>query len=146
MAMHHQRRRRGNNAIEFVLCLPIWFAVVVAIVDFGWLFYHQTALDAASNLGCRAGSLIDPGEDDAYIAQVEARATERMQEALVDLGGGDCTDCTVNAYTVGSPPGRSLRCDSTRPLDPLVGMFVDRRLLQSKQIARLEWQREAAPE
>lgn len=144
--MRNQRRRRGNNAIEFVLCLPIWFAVVVAIIDFGWLFYHQTTLDAAANLGCRAGSLIDPGDADENIVQVEARATDRMTDALTNLGGGECITCTVDAYTLGSPPGRSLRCDATRPLQPLVGIFVDERLLQSKQIARLEWQREAAPE
>lgn len=144
--MRTQQHRRGNNAVEFVLTLPIWIGVVASIIDFGWLFYHQTALDAAANLGCRAGALVDPGDLDQYIALVQTRATDAMQTALVDLGGGECPTCTVTAYTVGAPPARSLRCEASRPIQPLVGLFMDDRLLHSKQIARLEWQREAAPE
>lgn len=145
--MRQTRRRRGNNAIEFVLCLPVWFAVVMAIMDFGWLFYNQTSLDAAANLGCRAGSLIDPGDADENIAEVKAVVLERMGQALIGPGGETCEDCVLTASTWGSPPGRSLRCDVSRPFYPLIGMFIsDGRSLSSKQIARLEWQREAAPE
>ncbi|MCK6502091.1 pilus assembly protein [Myxococcota bacterium] len=145
--MRTSRRRRGNNAIEFVLCLPIWFAVVMAIMDFGWLFYNQTSLDAAANLGCRAGSLIDPGDADENIAAVKARVLQVMGEALLDPSGEACANCALSASTWGDPPGRSLRCDVSRPFTPLIGMFVDDdRSLSSKQIARLEWQREAAPE
>lgn len=144
--MRNQRRRRGSNAIEFVLCLPIWLSVVFAIMEFGWLFFNQTALDAAANLGCRAGSLIDPGNADENIAAVESRVLERMGEALLNKDGTECTDCVLTANTWGDPPGRSLRCDVSRPFDPLIGLYVeDGKYLSSSQIARLEWQRAAAP-
>lgn len=140
------RRRRGSNAIEFVLCLPIWLSIVFAIMEFGWLFFNQTALDAAANLGCRAGSLVDPGNNDENIAAVQTRVLERMGQALLNKDGTECTDCVLTANTWGDPPGRSLRCEVSRPFDPLVGLYVsDGKSLSSSQIARLEWQRAAAP-
>lgn len=142
--MTRTRRRHGSNAIEFVLCLPIWLAVVMAIMEFGWLFFSQTTLDAAVNLGCRAGSLIDPGNNDENIAAVEDRVLERMAQALTGADGSECSDCVLSANTWGSPPGRSLRCDVSRPFNPLIGLYVsDGRSLRSSQIARLEWQRAA---
>jgi len=138
-------RRRGNNAVEFVLCLPIWIAVVMAIMDYGWLFFRQTSLDAAANIGCRAGSLVDPGNGDENIAMVELRATGRMRAEMGRLGSGTCDTCDLVAYTAGAPPERSLVCSVTEPLTPLVGVYVQARSLTSQQVARLEWQREAAP-
>ena len=142
--MIRSRKRRGSNAIEFALCLPIWFAVVVAIIDFGWLFFYQTTLDAATNLGCRAGSLVDPGKVDQHIDLVKTAALDKMQ---VTLGGDACVspNCTIDAYTMGAPPLRSLRCEAHLKVTPLVGLFVSTRYLASRQVSRLEWQREAAP-
>lgn len=144
--MNTARRRRGSNALEFVLCLPIWLSIVFAVMEFGWLFFNQTALDAAANLGCRAGSLVDPGNNDENIAAVQTRVLERMGVALLNKDGTECEDCVLTANTWGDPPGRSLRCEVSRPFDPLIGLYVtDGKSLSSSQIARLEWQRAAAP-
>ena len=137
------RSRGGSAAVEFALCLPIWFAVVAAIVDFGWLFVHVNTLDGAANEGCRAGSLLDPGEDDARIGLVEQRANDRMVEMLSILGTDACATCDVQAHTVGAPPLRSLVCVASRDVTPLVGLYYDTTTVTSQQLARLEWQREA---
>jgi hypothetical protein len=135
--------RRGSAAIEFALTLPIWLGIVFALVDFGYLFYRFSALDNAANVGCRDGAIVDPGDTDQHIAQVIARASDRMREVLVALGDPDCDTCVFQAYTLGSPPQRSLVCVVTRDFDPMLGLFVGERTLTTVQVARLEWQREA---
>jgi hypothetical protein len=139
-------RRRGSYAIEFALCFTMWWIAVVSITEYSWMFFHQLALDAASNEGCRAGSLRDPGRNDQRIAVVEAAATEEMLDYMVEIGLEPCDDCEVRAETVGRPPHRSLRCSAIWEVESLSGVLYDTRTLESMQVARLEWQREAPPE
>lgn len=142
--MRNARRVRGATAIEFALLLPVWFAIVVAIADFGWLFYQNSLLDTAANLGCREGSLHDPGENDEHIDVVQSVANQRMLEALEALGDETCESCDVEAFTLGVPPRRSLVCTARRDMVPLVGLYYGPLTLQSVQVSRLEWQRAAA--
>lgn len=141
--MRRTKPRRGNAAIEFALTLPIWIAIMFALVDFGYLFFRYTALDDAANVGCRDGAIVDPGDADQHIGQVIARASDRMREVLAALGDADCETCVFQAYTLGTPPQRSLVCVVTRDFDPMLGVFVGHRSLTTVQVARLEWQREA---
>lgn len=141
-----RRARRGANAVEFALCMPIWVMVVIAIIDFGWVFFQATSLDAATNLGCRAGSLVDPGENDANLAQVQSVATNKMMENLTLLESEVCIECGVTASTTGDPPQRTLVCEAQREISPIIGLFVDTEIMHSTQTARLEWQRSAAPD
>ena len=138
-------RRRGGNAIEFALCLPLWVLVVAAIMDLGWLFYAQTTLDAAANIGCREGALMDPGELDTNLTEIEETTTLRMLAVLASFGEDECDHCSVEASTAGAPPQRSLVCEATRRVTPLTGVFASERTLRSSQVSRLEWQREGAP-
>jgi hypothetical protein len=138
--------RRGAHAVEFAIIFPIWLAIVIAIMEFGWLFFNVALLDAAADIGCRAGSLIDPGNADERIALVEARTTSRMRDVLVTFGAGECATCEVRAETVGAPPSRTLLCEVSREVDPLTTLMFGTRTLRSVQVSRLEWQREAAPE
>ncbi len=146
MALLPHRTRRGGNAIEFALCLPLWVLIVAAIMDFGWIFYGQTTLDAAANIGCREGALMDPGEGDIDLLDIQEATTLRMLTVLTSFGFDECTSCEVEATTVGDPPARSLICAATREVAPITGVFTDARTLTSTQVARLEWQRAGAPE
>ncbi len=145
--LHQRRRRRGNNAVEFALCMPIWILTVIGIMDFAWFFFQMSSLDAAAFVGCREGSLIDPGDNDANIDEVESTATFWMEAnlLLIPSDGDECPQCDFNATTDGDPPIRTLICTAQREISPLIGMFMSPQVMQVKQIARLEWQREAAP-
>lgn len=136
----HRRSRRGANAIEFALCLPVWLLTVTAILDYGWLYFHQTSLDMAANMGCRQGSLIDPGESDENVDAVYSRAAVAIGETLAELGTPECEDCTIDTRLEGASPTRTLVCEVNRPLDPLVGMVLDETRLTARQVARLEYQ------
>lgn len=140
------RRRRGNYALEFALCLPIWFTIISATMDYGWLIMNQTILDSAANRGCRAGSIIDPGNQDQYIRDVTNRAEAVMESFIEQTGIARCDDCEVLTATQGAPPSRRLVCNATWTTTSVTRLFWDEHTLRSRQIARLEWQREEVVE
>jgi hypothetical protein len=137
--------RRGGYALEFALCMPIWFALMAGVIDTSILFINQNLLDEAANRGCRVGSLIDPGNRDQFIVTVENAAEVEMEAFLRDAGVEVCEDCEIDARTFGSPPQRSLLCVATQTVRPITNLYWEERELRSVQISRLEWQREAVP-
>lgn len=135
------RRTRGVAALEFALILPVFTALFIAILDFGWMFYHHAALDSATNMGCRAGSLVDPGDGEEDMGAVQTRTQEATDSALAGLGIPCDGRCTITAVPFGTNPGRSLRCSLTFDFDPIVGLYLDPVTMESLQVARLEYQR-----
>lgn len=138
--LRNRRARRGNHAIEFVLCLPVWIMVVAGILDYGWYYFQQTSLDMAANMGCRSGSLVDPGSADENMTTVIKKAEDTTWASLAELGTKDCSDCTMLATTEGIAPTRTLVCEVSQPMKPLVGLVLDKTSLTSRQVARLEYQ------
>lgn len=133
--------RRGANAIEFALVLPVFVLLLVAIMDFGWLFFIDSTLDQATVVGCRAGSLIDPGLGETDVEAVRRTAELAMEEDLMRSGGGVCTtDCRFDVSLYGEPPGRSMFCEVERDFVPLIGMVISPLTLTSTIAVRMEWQ------
>lgn len=135
--------RRGTNAVEFALILPTFVLLLFAVMDFGWLFFQRATLDIAATHGCRAGALVDPGQDEADMASVQLAAYDGMRDELYRAGGGDCTDsnCYVDVFAYGDPPGRSLICVIGKDFEPPVGMLLSPRTIESSIAVRMEWQR-----
>ena len=50
------RAQSGSTVLEFALTLPLFLLLFSAVIDFGWLFYEQSALDGAIHDGCRKGA------------------------------------------------------------------------------------------
>lgn len=133
-------RRRGANAIEFALCMPIFVLLVAATVDFGWLFYHRSTVDAAVAEGCREGALVDP---------IAGYPTIVAEEALIDSldrNGLPCEDvaCEAHATLVGAMPTQSVQCTLQVTYQPLFGLLAGNQRLRARTSHRLEWQRESA--
>lgn len=65
------RERYSNSAqslVEFAFVLPILLFFMVAIIDFGILFYSRMAVSNAAWAGARAGAtIIDPNHGDQEI-------------------------------------------------------------------------------
>ena len=129
--------------VEFALTLPAFTLVIVASMDFGWLFFQRSALDSSASIGCRSGALVDPGQADIYLSDLQSAAQASMVQAFEEAGG-DCSTgaCTTSVSTFGDVPGRSLQCSVSYEFTPLIGWVVDPLTLQSSQIVRMEWQRE----
>ncbi len=135
------RSTRGVAALEFAILFPVFMAVLIAIIDYGWLFYYRAAMDSATNTGCRAGSLVDPGEFESNIADVQDRAKAVTSTTLSHLGIACDGRCGVDATPFGTNPGRSLQCTLNYDFDPLVGLYLAPLTMQSLQVSRLEYQR-----
>ncbi len=65
---HRQNQFAGQSLVEFAFVLPILLLLMVAIIDFGILFYTQMTVLNAAWEGARAGAMIiDPITGDQEI-------------------------------------------------------------------------------
>ncbi len=55
----------GQAMVEFALVLPIFFLIIGGIIDFGWIFHHQTIANNACREGARYAAIhsSEPGYD-----------------------------------------------------------------------------------
>ncbi len=135
-------RRRGAEAIEFALVMPVFLAIITAMMDLSWLFYTESSLDVSTHIGCRAGALVDPGRDESNLAEVHAVTNAALVTAMEAQGLDDCDNrCTSQVDTFGSAPARTLTCEVAYQFTPLLGLGLAEMTLSSTQVVRLEWQR-----
>jgi Flp pilus assembly protein TadG len=139
-----RRARRGSYVLEFVLTFPLWFALVTAMIDYGWLIFQRSTLDAGVGMACRAGAILDIGETSQNHAVVEAAATAKLIEYLAPMTPDGCADCTVTVGVRGTAPARTLECTATLPFTPLLGVYVQVTELSAVDTTWLEWQRQNA--
>lgn len=138
-----RRARRGSNAIEFALLMPVFWLLFMAAVDYGWLFAYRSALHSSVNVACRSAALIDPGlagGDMEYVYSV-ARTEMEALLAVPPVHGCDPETCLVEVYGFGDPPGRSLRCSVQSDFTPLVGITASAHVMSAGIVTRQEWQR-----
>lgn len=130
-------RRRGANAVEFALLLPIFLTASWGMVEFSWLSYQQSSVGEAVERGCRTASLVDPGrgEEDSNALLTAAKA-----RVLAEYDA-ECTTCGVTAVLVGEVPQRSLQCTLAAPYRGLTQTFDQLTRMTSTATSRLEFQR-----
>lgn len=136
-----RRLRRGANAIEFALILPVYCALMSGIFDYGWMFYHKSAMDSAVAYGCRQGSVVDPGVAEARMPSVLLTAESAMVTGMAQYGTRCDATCKAKATAYGTNPGRGLTCSMTEDWTPLFGFWTRPITLKSTTVVRLEWQR-----
>ena len=131
--------RRGANAIEFALCMPVFVMIAAATVDFAWLLYHRSTVDAALGDGCRVGALVDP-----LLGYPQNVAEAALVDAL-ESNGLPCESvaCQATAELVGSVPERSIHCELDITFDPLFGILAGDQHMHVETQRRLEWQRQS---
>ncbi|MEZ4239352.1 MAG: TadE/TadG family type IV pilus assembly protein [Myxococcota bacterium] len=139
MALHRpalrRRARRGANAIEFALTLPIFLALVLGVMDYGNLFAIQAGMDNAVALSCREGALQDP----AHASPIAVANNEFASRAPMFCGPG-CT-FTVTPLNTGeyAYPHEALRCRAVRSVSSLSGYVPFPSTVESTSYYRLEW-------
>lgn len=95
-----QRREDGQAMLEFALILPIFLLILCGIIDFGWLFYNQLAL----NNICREG---------ARYAIVNTAADHSTDEIMRHID-----NYIEGSYSLGEV---DVTVTYTKPLDPVGG-------------------------
>lgn len=108
---------KGVAVVEMALVLPIFFFVVLATIDFGWYFYVEHTIQAATREGTRLAlvgvRLKDPTDPNKYLTREAsiiktikdlaslAVKTDALQISIYPVGSGytdpDKWETTVNA-------------------------------------------------
>jgi len=135
---HHPRR--GANAIEFALTLPIFVAIVMAIFEFGWMFFMRSTIIQAVRDGCRAGAVIPHGD----VPGPEEVATARMTDFLAGYNidcRGDTERCGVDIESTGESPFETMDCTLNVTYEPLVGLTPHPDHLGARSVVMYELQR-----
>lgn len=63
MSRKGRKSRRGAAAVEFALILPVLLAILLGIMDWGWVFYVQLSMTNAAREGARVGITEDTPAD-----------------------------------------------------------------------------------
>lgn len=137
-----RRARRGANAIEVALTMPVFVALLAGVVDLAWLAFQRSALMSSAALGCRVGALTDPGEDDAAWDALELTVDDAIRDALAETAAPcDPAVCVVELERFGDDPGRSLGCTVRTRFEPPIGLLLRPFDIESTIVVRMEWQR-----
>lgn len=104
--------RRGSQAVEFALVLPVLTGLVSGVIDLGAYLHRTDALVQAAADGARAGAA---DEDDPA-----GRAKTVAQTAWSSMGLPGAP--TFDVAEVGSPPTRVVRVSATYSFTPWFGL------------------------
>jgi len=91
------KRRSGNNVIEFSLLIPWYVFLFVGVFDFGFFSYSLIAVQSAARVAAEYASYSTTTEADSITACTYAMG--QLQD-LPNLGSGAA--CTANSTTVTS--------------------------------------------
>lgn len=124
--------RRGANAIEFALILPVLITMMAGIMEYGWYFSQMVALSAATNDAARAGATTPEDSDDTP----EQVAEHALAVALVNNGYQGTVYTEI--YREGTAPYQALHVGVVLPYSSLTGLVPAPEKITSRQIWRLE--------
>lgn len=108
--MTRRRSEDGAAAVEFALVVPLLLVVMLAIIDFGWIFNQQLRLTEAAREGARYYA-IHSSESTAK-ANAEARATNVAGVPVTITYQSTCSDQVADDV---------LTMRVTAPMDDLTG-------------------------
>ena len=118
-----RRLRRGSQAVEFALTLPVLTVMLLGLVDYGWFFLQQSLVANAMREAMRYGAIQKPATGDAAGTCTPCR-TSTATEAVVLLGNYGITvhpaDVTPTIVKVGTTCALSLT--PTVPYTPMAGL------------------------
>lgn len=108
--------RRGANAVELGLTLPVFFALLSGVIDYSWYFFGMAMGELAAHRGCRAAATVDP-----VFGDPQGRATAVFDQWLAHVGR-TCADGACVVHQEGDLPTLRLVCEVGWPTTPLVGL------------------------
>jgi Flp pilus assembly protein TadG len=90
------RKHRGLATLEMALILPLLLVLVFGLLEYGWLFFKNQQIAAASRTACRYG-ITAPATTAETVARID---TLMAQASLAGSGySATCTPCEVGSGT-----------------------------------------------
>jgi Flp pilus assembly protein TadG len=115
VALRHRPRRaaRGQSATEFAMTLPVFFVLILGVMDFGRLFFIQENIQQAVDAGARYASTgihqsgTNPSTGQSY-TRIQSIDDYIQQQASMPISmGASLSAITISSVTggAGSPGG-----------------------------------------
>lgn len=102
-------RSTGQALVEFAFVLPVLLLLMVAIVDFGIIFYTQMTVTNAAWEGARAGAtIVDPAQGDQEITGAVQAAAYGLDNARLTIDIEPAQDEPPRDQPYPAPRGESL--------------------------------------
>ena len=112
--------RRGAEAIEFALVMPILAASLVLGAELVWRMGARGALQDAVGEACRAGAFVPVAATPGPAERASALLEERVGGPVLGCRDGNCD---VEVRITGNPPDAVLECRAEVPGPSLTGML-----------------------
>lgn len=116
--------RRGSNAVEFALLLPVFTVLLGAVLDYGYYFYINQAVNVAVRNGVRMAVA-----DKTLLTQVQrtAKASDHAESSLAEYNISCTSLCTFTGskdltINYASDTFTAYRLQLQRPYSPMIGM------------------------
>lgn len=131
--LNRRHLRRGANAIEFALILPVLVGLMGSIVEYGWYFHREVALDGLVQEATRI-AVTTPQSAHRTPQQV---AEDEIVARLNALGYQGQVDLSIQVN--GQSPNEMLDVGVALPHEPLMGVrsYVPTKLVATSAM-RLE--------
>jgi len=133
-----RRTRRGATAIEFGLLLPVFAAILFGVFDYGWVFYQQANVVAATRESLRVAVTLPqsgtPAPDEEVITYARSQL-QGMGFTTTQLDAG-----TMTATYDGSSPNTMLTLAVSVPFQPIIGLVPTPEAVGCTMTMRLELQ------
>lgn len=126
-----QGARRGANALEFVLTLPVLLILLSGIVDYSYLLHMQFNLVNTVSQGARAASSSD-------FADATGIATQVVQEIWTHTYPDTSATISAQVVTIGSVGDVGVRVEASVPYQPLVGLIPVPSTVEHTAVMRLD--------
>lgn len=103
------RKSNGQSLVEFAFVLPLLLLMMVALVDFGMIFYTQMAVTNAAWEGARAGAtVVDPSQGDQEIIGAAQSAAYGLDHSRLAIDIDPAQDEFPRDQPFPAPRGESL--------------------------------------
>lgn len=107
-----KRKEDGQSLVEFALILPILLLLIVAVIDFGWIFFAKVSMNNAAREGARLYAV----RNDKNLAEDRAEAALNnitfsvgpVATATIEESGADPTAYTYQAKVIVTGTVKSL--------------------------------------
>jgi Flp pilus assembly protein TadG len=137
------RSRRGANAIEFALLLPIFVAVIAFSFEYSYYFFmRSTAMDAVRQ-GCRTGAVVPPqGSRDPADAASDAIKSNMSGSGFFGISCISPADdrCEVSVSQDGDVPSQTLTCSIAMSYPSMTGLIPVPSTVEARSVQLLEIQ------
>ncbi len=118
--------RRGAEAVEFAMVIPVLLMMVFGAIDYGWYFWTQALATNHALTGMRLGGMVKPSdaelESGGACAQCISRAETETHNRLTSMGI-TISSSEVRPTLVGIDGNCALFLDVDVPYDPITPQF-----------------------